>query len=1012
MADIGTLMASLGVDTSSLNGSKKHMTDFAREAEQRMGTATRSTNTLSSAFRTLGVAISGALVLRKMVQFGTEGVRAFGSLEQSIAKASTLFGEAAVDTDNLKQKIRDLSNSSGLAADAIGEGLYNALSAGVQATTDMTASMTFMEGATKLARAGFTDMETASSATIKTLNAYNLGLEETERIQRILIQTQNKGIVVVDELGKYLARVTPVAAQFGVSFENVGAAIATMTAQGLPARIAISQLSALLTELGKDGTEGAKALEVAAKEAGLATGNFSALMKSGMTLGEVLTVMEKSASKSGKSLINMFSSIEAGKASVMMTGESTQRMSEAFDSMSTDADVLGEAYAKVMDTLSSKTQIMSNKVMNLKGQVGEVLAPSISTIVDKFGDWVDRNQELIGQKMEEWAENLATAVGFVADNMDKLVFFAKGLVGLKIVTWLTGATTGMTLFAGATWTAVAAAKALGKALLIGFVIEGIELAITAFQKLSKIVADSPLTWRDAMVVSMDFFVNGIISTVVSLGNLMTNLMHLITDPIVYGLAQVFSFDTIKSVMSGNFIKAFADIGTASSDALKKAWAKIPADFNDTMSTRTFKIASDQQMEDFWAGYFGPAPVITPIVAPAAGGLIPINDDEGDSGPAAGFGPDANVVKSQMESLTKMYQKYQDDLTLMDYTGWEQRKKEVELWGQRMDEELTGAGVWNDEFKTLIENIMKTQGLILKAEEGAEDKVKYKKFVEYANDIVEASVTLEKEIEAMANGPEAFAKFKDGAMITAQMAEMKKKLLELGATAEWMDVNLPAYEAWLKKHREAQKEMDILATKTEEIKSITTNAFDTMFTNLIDNLFEGKLAWKDFGDVVMRVIQDIITQMMIMKLINPAASALGDALGGLFTKSAKGNVFDNSGITPFKRGGVVSKPTIFPFAKGTGLMGEAGPEAIMPLKRIGGDLGVLATGGGGGGNAEVIVNIINKGEPVEVEKQTQSKGPNGENILEIMVKKAIGSLDSKGALDPMFQRHGAYRGGNR
>jgi phage-related minor tail protein len=53
------------------------------------------------------------------------------------------------------------------------------------------------------------------------------------------------------------------------------------------------------------------------------------------------------------------------------------------------------------------------------------------------------------------------------------------------------------------------------------------------------------------------------------------------------------------------------------------------------------------------------------------------------------------------------------------------------------------------------------------------------------------------------------------------------------------------------------------------------------------------------------------------------------------------------VQAFANGGVVRGPTLFPMANGTGLMGEAGPEAVMPLTRVGGKLGVRAVGGGGG-----------------------------------------------------------------
>lgn len=88
-----------------------------------------------------------------------------------------------------------------------------------------------------------------------------------------------------------------------------------------------------------------------------------------------------------------------------------------------------------------------------------------------------------------------------------------------------------------------------------------------------------------------------------------------------------------------------------------------------------------------------------------------------------------------------------------------------------------------------------------------------------------------------------------------------------------------------------------------------------------------------------------------KLI-PGAPALLQGLTGLLP-FAKGGV---PGLTPFASGGVVSGPTLFPMARGLGLMGESGAEAILPLQRSAdGRLGVAASGGGGGG-VSVVFNV--------------------------------------------------------
>ncbi|MEM9780858.1 MAG: phage tail tape measure protein [Pseudomonadota bacterium] len=87
----------------------------------------------------------------------------------------------------------------------------------------------------------------------------------------------------------------------------------------------------------------------------------------------------------------------------------------------------------------------------------------------------------------------------------------------------------------------------------------------------------------------------------------------------------------------------------------------------------------------------------------------------------------------------------------------------------------------------------------------------------------------------------------------------------------------------------------------------------------------------------------------------AVGALGGAVGSLFG-FASGGAMSSGRVRAFARGGVVNGPTMFPMRNGVGLMGEAGPEAIMPLSRgPDGRLGVRAVSGGGG-RSQVIVNI--------------------------------------------------------
>lgn len=109
------------------------------------------------------------------------------------------------------------------------------------------------------------------------------------------------------------------------------------------------------------------------------------------------------------------------------------------------------------------------------------------------------------------------------------------------------------------------------------------------------------------------------------------------------------------------------------------------------------------------------------------------------------------------------------------------------------------------------------------------------------------------------------------------------------------------------------------------------------------------------------------------------SSVGDWFGGL-DLFANGGVPGGKGISAYSNK-IVNSPTIFPFARGTGLMGEAGPEAIMPLTRVNGKLGVQAVGNGGGANVQV--NIINNGN---AQVKTQERQQGNSRIIDVMIEQ--------------------------
>ncbi|EBX3334735.1 phage tail tape measure protein, partial [Salmonella enterica subsp. enterica serovar Kirkee] len=122
----------------------------------------------------------------------------------------------------------------------------------------------------------------------------------------------------------------------------------------------------------------------------------------------------------------------------------------------------------------------------------------------------------------------------------------------------------------------------------------------------------------------------------------------------------------------------------------------------------------------------------------------------------------------------------------------------------------------------------------------------------------------------------------------------------------------------------------------------TSAFNSMGDGLATFVTTGKLNFKSFTASIVSDLAKISARMAMMQ----AVKGIGSALGFGVTANATGGVYQSSELSRYS-GSIVNRPTFFAFAKGAGVMGEAGPEAILPLRRgADGKLGVVAAGSGG------------------------------------------------------------------
>ena len=346
---------------------------------------------------------------------------------------------------------------------------------------------------------------------------------------------------------------------------------------------------------------------------------------------------------------------------------------------------------------------------------------------------------------------------------------------------------------------------------------------------------------------------------------------------------------------------------------------------------------------------------------------------------------AGAVVKFAEANGSSLQKLQKDLRdgtvgldqIMKFTG-----KLNEDFAETANKVANSSADAGQRFQTTMDRLKNAVGQILQPI-GAEFQRVFEKIIRFITDAIEkfnefmgiglgnAIKKTEREIARLEKILDRPSNRRSNVSVNRQLKELRALLAELrgeqAEDGEKKDTKLAGLGDDKKSPLQsfANSAFD-LAKQTEEA---FVNAFKGMEDALVKFVMTGKL---NFRDLANSIIADLTRMLVRYAIVQPLFKAIfpnikiGSANGNVFSNgevvpSAKGNVFAKNKIVPYAYGGIVNKPTLFPMANGMGLMGEAGPEAIMPLKRgSNGKLGVQSSGGVG----NIVVNVDASGSSVE------------------------------------------------
>lgn len=405
--------------------------------------------------------------------------------EDSMAKVSTIADTTQVPIEDLKDGIMDLSSKTGQSADDLSEAMYQAMSASVE-TGD---AVEFLDTAVKAAVGGFTDNATAVDGLTSVLNSYGMEASNVESIANQMLITQNLGKTTFGELASSIGQVTPIASSLGITTEELFSSLAATTAQGLGTSESITALKAAMSNIIKPSKEAADAAQtlgidfsVSALQSkgwigflkdvreGLknASPEYAKLMTSVEEGTKKLVDMENAGKKntdeykalkkqvkaSSKEMellaqandstvggfATMFGSVEGLNSVLMLTSEQGMQMyGEAMEEMQTNTTALDKAFAEMDETSKSQLEKVINDIKNLGIEIGNILLPTISSVIGKIREVIQAFSGLSDSQKETIVKIAAIAAvigplmiafGSVCGGISKIIHFTSLATGV------------------------------------------------------------------------------------------------------------------------------------------------------------------------------------------------------------------------------------------------------------------------------------------------------------------------------------------------------------------------------------------------------------------------------------------------------------------------------------------------------------------------------------------------------------------------------------------------------
>lgn len=352
-------MAIAGIIQVLLTANAKGVVAGTSKAKAALLGMNQAVNSVAMSFAKIGIA-AGAVVVPV--------VKMAADMEKGLTEIGTLVG-GLTDGEfaDMRKELESLAVSGAQSIDKLVKAKYDIISAGFTNAAD---SAILLEQSSRLASAGVSDVATTADVLTTALNAYNLTAEDASLINDVLFTTVKQGKTTIDALAQSLGNAIPVAAELGIPIQDVGAAVAALTAAGQSTDIAVTNLKSAMVQLLKPSQDGAAAIRKVGFESGRALINAKGFQGA-------LQTLKKAAEDGTIKLTDVFQNVRAMQAAFPLTGTAADRFADNIRGMSNAAGAADEAFRQMAETTSFKLKQAFEKFKNVARDVGFDLLPAV-----------------------------------------------------------------------------------------------------------------------------------------------------------------------------------------------------------------------------------------------------------------------------------------------------------------------------------------------------------------------------------------------------------------------------------------------------------------------------------------------------------------------------------------------------------------------------------------------------------------------------------------------------------